>query len=541
MPPRPPPRYIRAQDRIIYEEPADDDLGYNMPDRRQAADLARPPVPHAQEVSFLRTPEDAWVPSMQELRQGRRVAPSSEAEGATGCFDPELCRNVSMAYERLAAHMATKEAKAFSDALRLSNPYDKLGSYCFMNRSAVVFANLDALYSLTTPHELDEDDGEVKALDDTLLHYADLCGGPGGFVEYAFWRRGFERMRGYGITLRKDGAPDYDLPRFGAHARPATFQPSYGADGTGELTSAENVDRFYSEVAAQTPGQMGVHLASADGEEAGPPSGSLPKRLAVCEVLLGLQLVRPGGRFVMKFFDMSSRFAVGLVYLLYVSYQAISIVKPFSSPPWSPDVFVVCTGRRGNRDPVIRYLMEVRARPVVRGPRTARPGAHTPAALRSAPGVRSTTSCRGCKTSATSASSSTARAVWRAIMRTWMWSSSCSGPRSKRTRPSSTTCGHSMWRLRACSTGHSPSSTTSSTAAHHPTSAQTAWWRGAPLHGTSRPATPLTMANSHRLRTERRRRPLRSPGRRSPRDPQGHGRTAFAPTPRGIWTWTARA
>ena len=59
---------------------------------------------------------------------------------------------------------------------------------------------------------------------DELLYFADVCAGPGGFSEYALWRRGW-KAKGFGFTLK--GKQDFKLQDFHS-TNSELFEPHYG-------------------------------------------------------------------------------------------------------------------------------------------------------------------------------------------------------------------------------------------------------------------------------------------------------------------------
>lgn len=149
-------------------------------------------------------------------------------------------------------------------------------------------ANMDALFdglfSMAAPpdvsklnsHIFDDFLSQVITLDFSLkeiLHFADICAGPGGFSEYLTWRRGhpfgegkifqhrFPRIRGYGMTLA--GPCDFKMSKFLAGPAEA-FYPFYGANGDGDITKWSNLSAFSRFIIDNTGGK-GVHVVMADG------------------------------------------------------------------------------------------------------------------------------------------------------------------------------------------------------------------------------------------------------------------------------------
>jgi len=58
----------------------------------------------------------------------------------------------------------------------------------------------------------------------SLLYFADICAGPGGFSEYVLWRKGW-KAKGVGFTLRSIN--DFKLNDFYAGS-PESFEAYYG-------------------------------------------------------------------------------------------------------------------------------------------------------------------------------------------------------------------------------------------------------------------------------------------------------------------------
>lgn len=58
----------------------------------------------------------------------------------------------------------------------------------------------------------------------SLLYFADVCAGPGGFSEYVLWRKSWN-AKGVGFTLRESN--DFKLDDFYA-GFPDSFETFYG-------------------------------------------------------------------------------------------------------------------------------------------------------------------------------------------------------------------------------------------------------------------------------------------------------------------------
>ena len=62
----------------------------------------------------------------------------------------------------------------------------------------------------------DENGREILRGDNSLLYFADVCAGPGGFSEYVLWRKRW-RAKGFGFTIK--GKNDFKLEDFYAGTR----------------------------------------------------------------------------------------------------------------------------------------------------------------------------------------------------------------------------------------------------------------------------------------------------------------------------------
>jgi 23S rRNA U2552 (ribose-2'-O)-methylase RlmE/FtsJ/DNA-directed RNA polymerase subunit E'/Rpb7 len=73
-------------------------------------------------------------------------------------------------------------------------------------------------------------------------------------------------------------------------------------------------------------------------------------KLILAEVIMALEIQAQGGAFVLKIFDMATKFTVDLISILAYCYENVSIIKPKSSRPANSEKYVVCTGFKFSRD-----------------------------------------------------------------------------------------------------------------------------------------------------------------------------------------------
>ncbi|XP_043927779.1 cap-specific mRNA (nucleoside-2'-O-)-methyltransferase 1-like [Protopterus annectens] len=201
----------------------------------------------------------------------------------------------------------------------------------------------------------------LKERDPELLYFADICAGPGGFSEYVLWRRKWH-AKGFGMTLK--GQNDFKLEDF--YAAPSElFEPYYGEggiDGDGDIMRPENISAFRNFVLEYTD-RKGVHFLMADGgfsvEGQENIQEILSKQLLLCQFLMALSVVRTGGLFVCKTFDLFTPSSVGLVYLLYCCFERISLFKPLTSRLANSERYIICRGLKPGIESDRDYLFSV--------------------------------------------------------------------------------------------------------------------------------------------------------------------------------------
>ena len=192
----------------------------------------------------------------------------------------------------------------------------------------------------------------VGRTDDEPRRYAYVGEGPGSFIEAVVTMRARAggRVGGdahTGITLRSAG---YTVPhwRLAAHWKAAhRVRISHGADGTGNVYRAENVDAFV----ADAGGPASCHLVTGDGgfDFSGNfnEQESSMLRMLVSEAVCALLLLRPGGAFVLKAFDTFNAPTRRLLGALQAAFRGTRVCKPRCSRPANAERYFVFTGFRG--------------------------------------------------------------------------------------------------------------------------------------------------------------------------------------------------
>jgi len=181
--------------------------------------------------------------------------------------------------------------------------------------------------------------------------FLDLCGGPGAWSQHLLDQTDLA-LRGFGFTLKANagGAGDWQ-----AEAKDEWYEDLYehpnwtalwGADGTGDLLKAGNLEHCVKSLARQH-----VLLVVADGgfsDDAIPPNllELYFYRLFLAELLTAASCLSPGGKFVCKLYNTFSDSTAALLFLTTQLFDSVSIVKPISSKATGPERYLTATGFR---------------------------------------------------------------------------------------------------------------------------------------------------------------------------------------------------
>ena len=186
----------------------------------------------------------------------------------------------------------------------------------------------------------------------TTLHLAE---GPGGFMECLNNTLQDRRIPStqydmYGITLIKEdnkSVPSWKKAAFFLQQHPHMHILT-GADGTGDLYNIDNifataVQMATTQKASVITGDGGFDFSTDFNQQ---ESMSFP--LLYCQALTALLCQKPGGLFILKFFDTYQSKTLQLLCLLRQCYDALHFVKPYTSRPANSEKYLVCVGFRNN-------------------------------------------------------------------------------------------------------------------------------------------------------------------------------------------------
>ena len=188
-----------------------------------------------------------------------------------------------------------------------------------------------------------------------------IAEGPGGFIEATI---NYCRVNGINIdgidaiTLKEDNkdVPNWNMGQ--KMIKDNNINIHYGKDGTGNIYNIQNILDFVIKVGKNT-----VDIVTADGgfdysidynkQE------QLSYRLFLCEMIIAVSIQKPGGMYIFKIFDISTPFTIQLLYILYKSYDNLSITKPYTSRMANSEKYVICRGFRGISNVNINKLYNI--------------------------------------------------------------------------------------------------------------------------------------------------------------------------------------
>lgn len=177
------------------------------------------------------------------------------------------------------------------------------------------------------------------------MRAAFLAEGPGGFVEAFSVYRGvsFPADQVFGITLLSadKNIPCWKIPQ--SIMKHDNIQLLAGRDGTGSLYHRNNVDSFVDTIGSAT-----CDLVTADGgfdfSNNFNSQEELSSTLIAAEISTALRLLKAGGVFVLKMFDIHTHTSFQLVSFLRNAFDIVIMTKPLSSRPANSEKYIVCVG-----------------------------------------------------------------------------------------------------------------------------------------------------------------------------------------------------
>ena len=135
--------------------------------------------------------------------------------------------------------------------------------------------------------------------------------------------------------------------RHNKHIENVNLSLLYGADGTGNLYRRKNIEDFIEK--STKNGKM--DLVTADGGLDYSTNFNYQEQMSLqlifCEIVTALGILKKGGHFVIKIFDIHTNITLQYIYLLSNIFEEVIINKPYTSRPANSEKYIVCKNYLG--------------------------------------------------------------------------------------------------------------------------------------------------------------------------------------------------
>lgn len=164
-----------------------------------------------------------------------------------------------------------------------------------------------------------------------------IAEGPGGFIQCLYDNyKNIKKI--YGITLISD---DKSVPIWNYKITNKDKIELLDGDGTGDICSKDNIKIFLNNI-----GKNSIDCITCDGgidySKNYTNQENESYNFIYHEILLSLQLQKNSGNLILKIFDIFNTSTIQLIYLLYLCYDSISIIKPYTSRNTNSEKYLIC-------------------------------------------------------------------------------------------------------------------------------------------------------------------------------------------------------
>ena len=180
----------------------------------------------------------------------------------------------------------------------------------------------------------------------TNLTYCALAEGPGGFVEcfINYRKRYYSEFidNVFCMTLKKNNKyknHEWNKIKHFMYKKKTKIKILYGADQTGNLYNIENILYLYNTLPKCdfVTGDGGFDYSINFNKQE-----QLSYRLLFCEIVSAFCILKKGGHFILKIFDIHTNVTIQMIYLLNCLFKKLHIIKPFTSRPANSEKYVIC-------------------------------------------------------------------------------------------------------------------------------------------------------------------------------------------------------
>lgn len=179
-----------------------------------------------------------------------------------------------------------------------------------------------------------------------------LAEAPGGFIQAFLENENVKDING--ITLISD---DKNIPYWNKNLlKEDRLILKRGIKGDGDLYSLKNVLSFIKDL-----GSSSMDIITGDGgfdysnDYNNQEKDSI--RLIYSEIFLAINLQKKDGIFICKIFDIFSETTQKMLYILYLSYENISLYKPCISRLSNSEKYIVCSNFKGYNKKIVNMMV----------------------------------------------------------------------------------------------------------------------------------------------------------------------------------------
>ena len=184
--------------------------------------------------------------------------------------------------------------------------------------------------------------------------YCGLAEGPGGFVEcfINYRKKAFQGKNDeiYCISLKSEKnnqIPDWSkIAKFLKSKQKNKINILTGKDKTGNLYNIDNIkylrDKFKDNKCDLVTGDGGFDYSIDFNKQE-----QLSYRLIFCEIVSALSILKNGGNFILKIFEIHTNLTVHFIYLLNIYFETVNIMKPYISRPANSEKYLICKNFKG--------------------------------------------------------------------------------------------------------------------------------------------------------------------------------------------------
>ena len=176
-----------------------------------------------------------------------------------------------------------------------------------------------------------------------IKRVAALAEGPGGFIKYI--NDAYPTAEVFGISL-KEGTEGTNWLM--GNLNQDKVKIIYGDDNM--FNDGNIYNRYVADAYVEKVGKNSVDLVTADGGFQAKDENDKEvehMKLFLAETLIALRVLKKGGSFILKIYDIFTQPTLEMLYLLKNVFKSVQIKKPVSSRPANSERYIVCHGYQG--------------------------------------------------------------------------------------------------------------------------------------------------------------------------------------------------